>query len=355
MKIGIFDPYLSDLGGGEKYMITLAECLSRNNSVTVFWNRKDDLNKVAERFSLDISKLILKRNIFSPDYPFFKRCLDSLSYDAIIVLSDGSIPFVLSRKLFIHFQQPHPAVGMSLKTIFKKNRVTSFFCNSFFTKSFIDREFRIASQVLYPPINIKTKKIKKENIILHVGRFRVVNIGLDDYKKQEVMIDVFKKMVDEGTKSWRLVLAVGLHEKDRFKFSDLQKKINGYPIEFLINLQSEELSKIYSKSKIYWHATGYGENLEKNPELAEHFGISTVEAMGAGAVPVVINAGGQREIVEDKISGYLWNTLRDFIDKTNKLIKDPKLWKEMSKKAIRRAEIFSGERFCRELTNIIKW
>lgn len=354
MKIGIFDPYLNDLGGGEKYMITLAECLSRDNSVAVFWNRKDDLDKVAERFSLDISKLILKKNIFSPEYSFFRRCLDSLSYDAIIVLSDGSIPFVLSRKLFIHFQQPFPAIKISLKTIFKKNRVTSFFCNSYFTKSFIDKEFGINSKVLYPPADIKVRSIKKENIILHVGRFRAVNTGSENYKKQEVMIDVFKKLIDKGIKNWKLILAVGLHEKDRSKFSNLQRKINGYPIEFLTNLTNEELGKIYSKSKIYWHASGYGEDLDKNPALAEHFGISTVEAMGFGAVPVVINAGGQREIVENNKSGHLWNTLEEFMQKTNILIKDTTLLEKMSREAIKRSKVFSGDRFCKELVNIIK-
>ena len=354
MRIGIYDPYLDDLGGGEKYMITLAECLSRDNSVTVFWNRQEDLRKVAERFSLDISRITLKNNIFSTQYPFFKRCLDSLSYDAIVVLSDGSIPFVLSKKLFIHFQQPFPAIKASLKTSLKKIRVTSFFCNSYFTKSFIDKEFKIDSKVLYPPINTKTKVFKKDNIILHVGRFRVINVRSDDYKKQETMIDTFKKMVDEGIKDWKLILAVGLRDDDKLKFANLQKKAKGYPVEFLINLNSDKLGNVYSRAKIYWHATGYGEDLQKYPEKAEHFGISTVEAMGSGAVPVVMNAGGQREIVEDGKSGYLWNTLEDFAEKTNSLIKEKDLWKEMSANAIKRSEIFSGNRFCKDLKAIIK-
>ncbi len=354
MKIGIFDPYLDDLGGGEKYMITLAECLSADNSVTVFWNKKEDLTRAAERFSLNVSKITLKKNIFSPDYPFFKRCLDSLSYDVIIVLSDGSIPFVLSKKLFIHFQQPFPAIKMSLKTNIKKMKVNSFFCNSIFTKSFIDKEFGINSKVIYPPVNINTKRISKENIIIHVGRFRAINIGLQDYKKQGIMIDVFKKMVDKGLKGWKFILAVGLQDKDRSKFKQLHKKAEAYPIEFLINLNNEDLGKIYSKSKIYWHASGYGENLDKDPELAEHFGISTVEAMGAGAVPVVFNAGGQKEIINNGESGFLWNTLEDFIAKTNILIEDKKLLEKMSGNAIKRSTVFSGDRFCNNLKNIIK-
>lgn len=354
MRIGIYDPYLDDLGGGEKYMISLAECLSSDNSVTVFWDKQEDFKKVAERFSLDVSKITLRNNIFSPDYPFFRRCLESLSYDAVVILSDGSIPLVLSRKLLVHFQQPFPEIKMSFKLNLKKMRVNSFFCNSFFTKSFIDKGFRVNSRVIYPPVNIVANKAEKENIILHVGRFRTMNMRSQDYKKQGLMIDTFKKMVKLGLKGWKFILVVGLLEDDRSKFNQLQKNAKGYPIEFLINLGGNELGKVYSKSKIYWHASGYGEDLNKNPELAEHFGISTVEAMGAGAVPVVINAGGQKEIVENGESGYLWNTSEDFMEKTWKLIKDEgKLW-EMSKKAIKKAEIFAGDRFCKGVRELLK-
>ncbi len=354
MKIGVFDPYLDDLGGGEKYMMTLAQCFSEENEVTVFWNSPEDLKKVAERFSLDLSKVRLKNNIFSPTYSSFKRWLESLNYDAIIILSDGSIPFVLSKKLFIHFQQPFPKIKMSLKTSLKKIRVTSFFCNSRFTKSFVDEEFGINSKVIYPPVDVRTKENKKENIILHVGRFRAVNVESQDYKKQEVMLDVFKKMADLGLKNWKFILAVGLQEGDRSRFNQLKKKAEGYPIEFLMNLNNDDLGKIYSKSKIYWHASGYGEDLNKNPELAEHFGISTVEAMASGSIPVVINAGGQREIVEDGKSGYLWDTLEDFITKTKSLIKDEKLWHKISSGAIERARAFSAEKFCNDLKNMVK-
>lgn len=354
MRIGIFDPYLNDQGGGEKYMITLAQCLSKDNVVTVFWNNAEDLENVAKRFSLDISKIRLQNNIFSQDYPLLKRLLESARYDRIIILSDGSIPFVFSRKLLVHFQQPFPQIKISLKTQFKKMRVDHFFCNSFFTKFFIDKEFGINSQVIYPPVDTVVKKNKKQNVILHVGRFRARNIDSGDYKKQGVMIGVFKKMVERGLKGWKLILAVGLQDEDKPKFEKLKENAKDYPIEFLINLNKADLHKAYSTSKIYWHASGYGENLDENPELAEHFGISTVEAMGAGVVPVVINAGGQKEIVENGEDGYLWDSLEDLINKTNSLVEDNKLWEKISEKAIQKSRKFSGDRFCKEIKNIIE-
>ena len=92
---------------------------------------------------------------------------------------------------------------------------------------------------------------------------------------------------------------------------------------------------------------------KKYPEYAEHFGISTVEAMGAGAVPVVINAGGQKEIINDEESGFLWNSLDDLIEKTQLLINDEKLWLQMSQQSNKKAKDFAGDRFCDELYKIL--
>lgn len=354
MRIGIFDPYLDDLGGGEKYMMTIAAYLSKKNRVTVFWDNKEDLDQLLKRFSLDLSGITLSKNIFSPKVNFFKRVLATRDYDAIIFLSDGSVPFCLSKKLFIHFQCPIEGINaITLKNKIKISRVNNFFCNSNFTKFYIDKEFGIDSMVLYPPVSIHTKEIKKENIILHVGRFRVKNVGIDDYKKQSIMIDAFKKMVNEGLKDWHFTLAVSVLEKDMESFDKMKEMAKGFPIDFLINKTNQELWDIYSRAKIYWHASGFGEDLQKHPEFAEHFGISTVEAMGAGAVPVVINAGGQREILEDNKNGFLWNTLEELIEKTYFLIQNEKIWSQMSKEAKERAKFFGNNKFCERLESII--
>jgi glycosyltransferase involved in cell wall biosynthesis len=184
------------------------------------------------------------------------------------------------------------------------------------------------------------------------GRFDVDSFE-SNYKKQDVMINLFKKMIDGGLKDWEFKLIVGVKEKDKEKFNKLKNMAKDYPIEIMENISNRKLWEYYSKAKIYWHATGYGENLQKYPEKAEHFGISTVEAMGSGCVPVVFNAGGQKEIVEDNKNGYLCASIGDFISKTNLLIKDEDLLKKISAESIKRADIFSGNRFCVELKALL--
>jgi len=354
VRIGIYDPYLDDLGGGEKYMIAIGICLAKDHRVTVFWDNKEDLEKLKERFLLDLSSINLAKNIFSSKFGFLKRILETRKYDAIIVLSDGSIPFSLSKKLFIHIQQPLGEFPInSFKSRIKLSRINAFFCNSQFTKSFIDKGYNVKSLVIYPPVEIFRKEVKKENIILHVGRFRVKNVKTEDYKKQSFMIEMFKRMVKNGLKNWSFVLAVSVSEKDREIFNALPEKTEGFPIKFLINHDNRKLWDIYNRSKIYWHASGFGEDLTKNPEYAEHFGISTVEAMGAGCVPVVINAGGQKEIVENGENGFLWDTEEELINRTFELVRNSKLREKLSYAAQERAKVFAGDRFCREIKEMI--
>lgn len=354
MRIGIYDPYLDDLGGGEKYMMTIAECLSKQHRVDVFWDKKEDVENITKRFPLDLSQVHLVPNIFSSQFSTFQRLLGTRVYDAIIFLSDGSFPLVASKKLFVHIQQPLASMQTtSLLDKLKLARVNVFFCNSEYTKSFIDKKFSLKTTILYPPVTLYAKKGRKENIVLHVGRFRVKNVSNGDYKKQGIMIEAFKEMVNHGLKDWKFVLATSIQETDKKAFAQMQETAKGYPIEFLVNKPNDVLWKVYSKAKIYWHASGFGEDLVAHPEFAEHFGISTVEAMGAGAVPVVINAGGQKEIVQDGQNGFVWDTLKELEDKTRMLIKDTKLLSTLSQKAQVTAQKYSDEKFCEAVQQLI--
>lgn len=357
MKIGIFTPYLDSLSGGEKYILSAAECLSSSHEVFIFWDPRfeSEIKKRAfEKFGINLNAVKFTNNIFNRDVSLFSRLLSSRTYDYIIFLSDGSIPLVLSN-LIIHFQFPVEWVNAkSFKTKIKFFSIKNVICNSSFTKAYIDKKFGIKSMVLYPPTFIGKAKVKrKEKVVLHVGRFGT-SIEGTNFKKQDAMIDVFKDMIRRGLKDWRFVLVISFKKEDEDNLGKLKKKAQGLPIKFIENPNNSALQTEYGRAQIYWHATGFGEDLIRHPERAEHFGIATVEAMGAGAVPVVINAGGQKEIVEDGKNGLLWNTLGELQEKTLQLIHDESLWQRFSTAAKERAKFFSERRFCEELQRIIK-
>ena len=99
----------------------------------------------------------------------------------------------------------------------------------------------------------------------------------------------------------------------------------------------------YQASVSYTHLYGVLEGLE--PQKMEHFGITTIEAMSNGAVPVVINKGGQKETVVEGVTGFKWDTEDECIEKTRKLIEDDNLRKEMAEKSAVRANEYSIEKF----------
>jgi glycosyltransferase involved in cell wall biosynthesis len=67
--------------------------------------------------------------------------------------------------------------------------------------------------------------------------------------------------------------------------------------------------------------------------------------MSSGAVPVVIDAGGQAEIVEQGVSGYRFRTVDDLVRCTHRLVADPSLREAMSTAAEHRARSFGWEAF----------
>jgi glycosyltransferase involved in cell wall biosynthesis len=75
--------------------------------------------------------------------------------------------------------------------------------------------------------------------------------------------------------------------------------------------------------------------------------------MAAGCVPVVINKGGQPEIVEHGVSGFLWDTLEELKEYTLRVARDEQLRARMSDAARRRAEMFSTKNFVNDYLQLL--
>lgn len=356
MRVGIYSPYLDTFGGGEKYVATIAEIFSKSHEVDLLLDNHlkiiggDELKlNLEKRFNLNLENVTTRIAPVGKGSHFANRIFFLKNYDLLIYLTDGSIFYPTSKKNILHIQSP--IVGQPAKSIwgkFKLKKWDLIIYNSNFTKIHSQLNWPIKSQVIYPPVDVhKIKPQKKKKYILSVGRFSAY---LKD-KKHEVLIKSFKILYEKLKNSnWSLNLVGSSSSGDKEYIKQLKKQAVELPINFYPNLKYDELVRLYSQASIYWHASGYEEN---DPTKMEHFGISTVEAMAGGCVPVVIGKGGQNEIVENGKNGFLWDNLEEMIDYTLQLIKGNSLLEELSKKAEQRAKLFSKDKFVESIEKLI--
>jgi glycosyltransferase involved in cell wall biosynthesis len=222
-----------------------------------------------------------------------------------------------------------------------------------FTQTWIQTYWSCTSELLYPPVDVAAfQPGAKQPIILTVGRI----FAGGHNKKHLPMISAFKQMIDDGLRGWEFHIAgsVGQDAVDYDYFRQVQAAAQGYPIVVHRNIEQTELRALYAAAKIYWHASGYGENEQRDPIKFEHFGITTVEAMAAGAVPIVIGKAGQREIVEPDRSGLQWQTLAELIAQTRAVIADEALWQRLSVGAQERSRAFGADAFNRRVAELME-
>lgn len=342
-KAAIYNPYLDTLGGGEKYTLTFAKVLAEvGYDVDVEWKDKNIKEKISKRFGLK----------FPENIKIVESVNRGENYDLIFWVTDGSIPTLRATKNYLHFQVPfHDVNGSSLLNKMKLFRIEKIICNSRFTKNVIDKEYGVSSIVLYPPVGIDLYKPKRKiDQICYVARFS----NLTQNKGHEILIKQFKKLVKEKKfLSWKLILAGGVEVGADEYLKRLKKLVQGTNIEFVESATLEVLKDIFGKSKIFWSGAGFNENEIKNPEKVEHFGITLVESMSAGCVPIVYSAGGYKEIIDNGKNGYLWQNGKDLIDITKKLVGESGALKRLSKEAVESSKKYGYEEFKNQIKTII--
>lgn len=345
MKAALFDPYLDTLGGGERYLVGMAQVLEDLGfDVFLNWKDKGVIEKLEKRFGVELERTFVVENI--------RR---GFGFDLCFWFSDGSIPLLLAKKNFLHFQVPFKNVdGKNIKNRIKLLNIDKVVVNSFFTKRVIDGEFGVSGEVVYPPVDVDSflkRRVNKENIIIFVGRFS----QLKQAKRQDVLIEVFKDMVDRGFfKEWKLILAGGVEIGSSIYLKDLKKASSGYPIEFLESPSFDKLVDAYLRSKIFWSASGFGVDEDKSPDKVEHFGITLVEAMASRVFPIAFAAGGHKEIIENGKNGFLWKEKDELIDLTLLAI-DKKLYLKKENDLIERSRLFSYKSFSDKIKNLLNF
>lgn len=383
-RIGVLNPYLPTLGGGEKHMGYMCQFIEEYynykvdmdiivfnyNDVNVFSSDYITIDDVNKQFGLNLKKTKLRKlNLNPPSIAIEtveqQRIIEALSseYDIFINFMFQS-KHIGKAKVNIYQcmfppkrMEPMPVIYPSYREIEKQHdqdfadSYQVFITNSEYTNHWCDTYWQTANKqtIIYPPVFEekdlvgKYQEDKKKNIIMSVGRFFVGSHS----KKQLDLVKFFVNHQDVFKDyEYHLAGAVATYQEDVDYLNEIKALASTVNNVFIHeNCPFKELMELYSQAKIFWHATGYGVDENIQPEKMEHFGITPVEAMSYGVIPVVINKGGPKETVIDGEIGYCWNTEEECVAKTKLLIDDDELRRDMAVKATERAKEYSIEKF----------
>lgn len=343
----VLGPDLRARGGAERVAVTMASELRADGYETFLAFPGDalDLNGIGTYFGVDLGgvrpvpldhreKGLLGREelrILSEQLRW-KRTLAQLHPDVFVnCLTASEMPPLAPVSLYyVHF--PHRletpgATGLRRAYVTGSRAVRSalthrgrsflagydIVANSSFTAQHVQSLWGRPAKVLHPPTSLAVVpdvEHERRPWILGVGRFQDRVPG-HPHKRQDVMIEAFTALVDGGATDWELHLAgsVGSHEELR----RLEDAAAGYPVVFHPDASWEELRNLYEQASLYWHAQGFGEDAQVRPEAQEHFGITVVEALGAGLLPLVYDAAGPAEIVRPLPAPSTWRTLEELV------------------------------------------
>ncbi|MBI4534869.1 MAG: glycosyltransferase [Ignavibacteriae bacterium] len=370
-SVCVYSPYWANFGGGEKYIASVADVLAASGQYNVTLLASDSsitkeklrgyFNIPLERIRFEtIGRNSIARRLGAADIAFIVSNFRSYGTPGKRTVYVLQIPYGPIEPLSIATKALKHGLSEALKDCSRvlllraARRSDAVLVYSHFVAETLRRHHRVDATVLYPPIDDFRLETQKRKTILSVGRFFR---GLYNDKRYDILIDAFKQLYQRlGDAAWeyRLVGSCTTDNPSQKYLAELRERARGYPISFHVNSSFEDLRHHYNDATLFWHAAGYCIDDERNPDRVEHFGMTTVEAMSAKCVPIVMNKGGQKEIVSHDESGYLWNTLDEVVEYSLRVIRNPDLLTRMQLAARNRSTEFNLSRFSRQLLQFIQ-
>jgi len=366
LRVGVFCPTLNVYGGGELVATIIANILAQNNyAVTFFTNEEVNQRKIKKFFGKNLNpsiKVIVKPSTVQPRglLDFYQTIFRSYIFKSkcdiwIDVYSNCVFPW--TNISYIHFpflnhyfyRQKFPylksrnilPVGSLPYTIFEKNLTKEngklVLANSHYTAEEIRKFSGKKAEVLYPPVPSIIFNNNPENLTKNQRKDLVVTISRFGPGKELEKIPYIASLTE---KNIQFAIIGRVHYKDTLlSLQKLTKKLGlQNRVKFFPDASRIEMKQILKNTKVYLHTM-----------IGEHFGISIVEAMAMGCIPIVHNSGGPREFVPVDLR---YNNIYEAAAKITKEIYE---WSpEKALKNIRIAERFREENFSKEFLKLFK-
>ena len=313
MNIGIIHGFIGGGGGTEKTFHAILDALeTTDHNVTLYTFSKPKLKskKIKIRSSLPIS---------IPSFGLYQRAMESKliskakNEDLLIQASGGlGIPTQSNQKIVVYchndfsnelknhstkykgiwslYYKPYYSMIKKFITKIQDPRI-HLISNSEYIQNSLNEKYNKNSDIIYPPVNLSEFHPKtKDDSVVTIGRF-------SEEKNLEFGINVMKGIYHEyniigNTKTKSNIL---YYEKLKSKI----KKENLKKVNLLKNISRNELVNTLNKAKVYFHPS------------SETFGITVIESISAGSIPIVPNDSAHLETVPFSELRYEPNNISD--------------------------------------------
>ncbi len=222
------------------------------------------------------------------------------------------------------------------KTVAKRHVNTLLLTNSRFSRSVIRRYLGRNALVIYPPVNVNRylalNNEKRGNLVITIGRFSYE-------KKYENIVRIAEKLPDID---FHIIgsVASDLSYKYYVKIKKMIEYRNIKNIYLHPNLPQKKMENLLSSGKVYLHTM-----------INEHFGISVVEGMASGLIPVVHRSGGPwTDIVYFGKYGFGYNTVEEAAHFIKKAIKE---YDSLVKRIRERSKVFSDQVYKKNIVTLV--
>lgn len=271
------------------------------NIIVTPWYDKPDMTRVLQYYYITKTKRFLRNYIHNQFDLIFNNHPYRFLYKGDINALHG---FIFLDSIIDEYGN---ITNKVLSNLIRRSRMyqlydhANFYVNSNYTMKISNKLFPLLNihpkimKVIYHPVNqnkAADQSMKNKKLVITIGR-----IAPD--KNFEVLFKIAAILKD-----YRFIIAGALNEGNEAYYKSLMKN-KPDNVEIKVNITEDDKDKLLKKAAIYIHLT-----------RKEHYGLSVVEAMSYGLVPVVPESGGPWEdLIEHGKYGYGFNSVDEAVEK----------------------------------------